>query len=189
MTFTQFVTICAKGIYNYYLQTVRPVEGTKRKIEIWFRDFTTGIDNLLQWFPIIWCDRYWDSHYLFVIMKKKLMNMEKGIREADIHVDAQSDAARIQICIDCLDRLIKDEYHDVAFKDHDKKWGDLKMELRKRRKFGQVLISRPNAITEEQIQQEIEESKKCWEFADILQKNDLALLCEIIQKESLRWWD
>jgi hypothetical protein len=189
MTFTQFVKVCVKGIHNYYWQTVRPNYTFKRRLEIWFRDFTTGIDNLLQWFPIIWCDRYWDSHYLFVIMKKKLMNMEKGIREANIHVDAQSDADKIKICIECLDRLIKDEYHDVAFKEHDEKWGDLKMELRKGKKYGKVLFSRPNAISEEQIKQEIEESRKCWEFADVLQKNDLATLFQIMEKESLRWWD
>jgi hypothetical protein len=31
-----------------------------------------GVKNLIYWFPIIWKDRNWDSHYIFEIMKHKL---------------------------------------------------------------------------------------------------------------------
>lgn len=192
MTFTEFVKRCAKGINNYYWQTIRPDYTFKRRLEIWFRDFTTGIDNLLQWFPIIWCDRYWDSHYLFIIMKKKLENMEKGIREANIHDDAQSDANNIALCINALDRLIKDEYHEIAFKHHDEKWGNLHMQLRKKeegKEYGLVEFKRDNVVTEEQKAQEHLEAMKCYEFSDVLQKNDLDLLFRIMRNESLKWWD
>ena len=190
MTFTEFVKIAVKKIKKYYFEVRR--ETIKETLHSIKRDLTIGPENLIEWFSTIWCDRYWDSHYLFVVMRKKLSLMEHNIRKNGIHVDASLDADLIQICIDCLDRLIKDEYNDVAFKEHNEKWGELEWETKpstERPDCHQMLFSRKNAVTEEQIEQELEESRKCWEFSDVLQKNDLATLFQVMEKEVLKWWD
>jgi hypothetical protein len=117
--------------------------------------------------------------------------MEKNIREADIHVDAASDADKILICINCLDRLIKDEYQEIAFKEHEEKWGRLLWDSKKdeKRSVYHLNIYREKVLTPEEKEQEIEESKRCWEFAETMKHNDLETLFEIMKKESLGWWD
>jgi hypothetical protein len=184
MTFTKFSIICAKGIKNYFYQTVYPRYEFKRMVEIWFRDFTTGLDNLLYWFPTIWSDRYWDHSYLFKIIRKKLNNMEKNIRSQGLHVDAITDADNMLICINALDKLIADNYSEEAFIEHDKKWGDLEWEK------GKIIsFKRKNVITEQDKLQERVESKLCWEKAEEDQKQDLETLFNTMKSESLRWWD
>ena len=36
-----------------------------------------GIENIFNWFIIIWSDRDWDEHYFFLLIRKKLDNMSK----------------------------------------------------------------------------------------------------------------
>jgi hypothetical protein len=147
-----------------------------------------GISNLIKWTPTIWNDRYWDSYYLFKIMRKKLMLMEKHFRANGIHEDAILDADNMMICIKCIDRLIADDYHDIAFKEHDEKWGKLEIIFGKKGN-SRIYFSRPNAITEEQIQQETDESKKLWEKSNEMKQHDLTILFETMRENVLKWWD
>jgi hypothetical protein len=188
MTFTQFVKLSIKNIQNYFA----PRQDFKRTIEILFRDFQTGCSNLLGWFPIIWCDRYWDSHYLFKIIRKKLIGMERDIRENGIHEDASKDADNILICINALNRLIANNYSEIAFKEHDEKWGELQWNTSPSEgdpRLHQMHFYRKNAITPEQIQQEIDESKVGWEREHKMQQDDLDTLFKTMREEVLKWWD
>jgi len=188
MTFTKFVKMLISNIKNYFV----PRQDFKRTIEIIFRDFQTGCLNLLEWFPTIWCDRYWDSYYLFKIIRKKLIGMERNIRENGIHEDASKDADNILICINALNRLIANDYSAVAFKDHDEKWGDLEWESKPSEdhpKYCQMIFYRKNAVTPEQIQQEIDESKVGWELEHKMEQDDLDILFKTMREEILKWWD
>ena len=58
----------------------RPRPNLLRRIWLWWEHdgkyyhkyFKTGVKNIIYWFPIIWKDRNWDSHYIFEIIKHKL---------------------------------------------------------------------------------------------------------------------
>jgi len=75
-----------------------------------FRNIWDGLENFYLWFYIIWCDRNWDHHYIFIVLRHKLRLTEKLLREHGHGVDSEKDADNIKKCVLALDRLIEDEY-------------------------------------------------------------------------------
>lgn len=154
-----------------------------------------GISNLIHWFPIIWSDRDWDHVYLFIIMKRKLEQMRICILNG-YHANKEKDAHRIKIAINLLDRLIKDEYHEMAFKEHDKKWGNMRAwcEPLPDNKTGDIgeecrmIFHRPNAPTNALGEQERKEFRKCLEYENFLHRQDVDFLMKIMAKYIRTWW-
>lgn len=81
--------------------------------------FRTGVQNLIYWFPIIWKDRNWDSHYIFEIMMHKIKAQSKYIGERDIHTRAQRDAEIMMTCVKLM-KLIDDEFYSSEYSDYHK---------------------------------------------------------------------
>ena len=75
-------------------------------------EFEEGIENIVEWFPIIYQDRWWDHSFLYSILRKKLEIMEKNFRCCGISTQAEKDADNMKKCILLLDRLINDAYID-----------------------------------------------------------------------------
>ncbi len=42
-----------------------------------FYSICEGVENLMFWIPTIWKDRDFDHHFMFIILNKKLVKMEK----------------------------------------------------------------------------------------------------------------
>jgi hypothetical protein len=78
-----------------------------------------GIKNLIYWFPIIWKDRNWDSHYIFEVLKHKLKAQAKYIGDRDRHTRAQLDAKRMRLCVKLI-QLIQDETYAMEYMDYHK---------------------------------------------------------------------
>jgi hypothetical protein len=78
-----------------------------------------GIKNLIYWFPIIWKDRNWDSHYIFEIMKHKLSSQADYIGRRDLHTRAQLDAKRMKLCVKLM-KLVQDEFYSGEYSDFHK---------------------------------------------------------------------
>jgi len=170
----------------------KPFRKATEKSRSFIRGIQISLGNLIIWFPTIWGDRYWDHYFLFLIIRKKLSLMETHIRKNGIHEEAEKDADNMLICVKALTRLIEDNYHEVAFENHNKKWGDLDMtfeDIPEGKKFGELKFNRKNAITEEQLAEEREESKQRFEDSVKMQSDDLDLLFNTMRKEVLRWWD
>jgi hypothetical protein len=100
----------------------------KEIIERVFYDFRDGIKNLIDWFFIIWSDRQWDHHYLTRLLHHKLYRMEKYFRNGNFYENQEKDADNMKICADSLKRIIDDNYDEIAFKEHDEKWGELNID-------------------------------------------------------------
>jgi len=81
------------------------------------RNIKHGIKNLWYWFPIIWSDRNWDSHYTLEILKHKLTAQSDYIEHADRHTRAQYDARNMRICISLIDK-VNDETYSSAYSDY-----------------------------------------------------------------------
>lgn len=82
-------------------------------------NFKTGIKNIIYWFPIIWKDRNWDSHYIFEIMTHKLKAQSKYIGERDIHTRAKRDAEVMMTCVRLM-KLVQDEFYSSEYMDYHK---------------------------------------------------------------------
>ena len=79
--------------------------------------FRTSVKNLIYWFPIIWKDRNWDSHYIFEIMMHKLKAQSKYIGNRDIHTRAQRDAEIMMTCVKLM-KLVQDETYSSEYADY-----------------------------------------------------------------------
>jgi len=149
-----------------------------------------GIKNLWKWKSIIWNDRWWDSYFLFKILKFKLEQMEENFRERGIHVSAEKEADKMKICVLLLDRLIKDEYDENVFKHHYEKWGEPEFSSSEiNDELSQLHITHKNVITEEDEKQERKEFRILCKKPYKMEKQDVEYLFKLLSKNILTWWD
>jgi hypothetical protein len=109
----------------------RPRPNIFRRIWLWWyhdgryahKTFANGVKNLWYWFPVIWKDRNWDSHYLFEIMKHKLVTQADYIGRRDFHTRAQQDARNMRICVRLIQN-IQDDVYTLEYMDYakDRHW-------------------------------------------------------------------
>jgi len=96
----------------------RPRPNILRKVQLWWNHdgkyyhkyFKQGVKNVWYWFPIIWKDRNWDSHYIYEILKHKLKAQADYIGAKDRHTRAQQDARNMRICVKLMQKVQEEEY-------------------------------------------------------------------------------
>jgi len=171
-----------KYLKRYYID----VKYSMRKWYHPFYDLKYGIENLISYFKLIWNDRDWDYHYWLKMNRLKLSRMEKLIRDHGVHLYAKKDADRIHKAVMVIDRILEDNYYDLAFRSHDKKWGELSINWVdcEHEDFREAKFNRPN-VTKEQERKKIRWVK----HAEYLKKQDLKYLTDIINKYLYSWWD
>jgi hypothetical protein len=162
-----------------------------RKINDFFRSIKYGIENLINWFPVIWKDRDWDHWFLYMILKKKLSDMEEYHRKYGHTVNAEKTADEMKTCVNLLDRLMKDEYHEMVFKKHDEKWGEPEFNWDECEREGccELKIFRTNIKDEKDKEQETKEFRRLCEHEANLRKQDIDYLFETMKKYIQSWWD
>lgn len=157
-----------------------------------FKDLKYGIQNLITWFPIIWNDRQWDWVDILIILRKKLTLMERSFRKYGHHVHADRDADRMKKCILLMDRLIKDDYVENAYKHHYEKWGDPKLDFKKdpeHKNCSIVDFTAENAITPEEKRQERKDKLRVITKPADMKRQDIDMLFTLIRKHLDSWWD
>jgi len=155
-----------------------------------FYNIKYGMKNIVKWLPVIWKDRDWDSYHIFKLLHFKLSNMEKLFRVHGNHVESSKDADDIKICINLLNRILKNEYGEMVFKNHDEKWGEPKFSwetIDKQECMGLNII-REN-VTVKNEEQERKEFKELIKREDILKKQDINYLFNYLAKHIRNWWD
>ena len=166
---------------------------TQNIISDCYYNIINGIPQLCKWFWVIFNDRDWDHTYLFIIMRKKLENMARLHRYHGHLEKSKFYAAQMEECVKILKRLEDDWcYHKQAFKDHDKKWGELKTvdyEIPGEPDLIGIHIYRENAKTEEDIETELEEHRTCFNHQVKLKNTDLDRLFKVMRENCESWWD
>jgi len=89
----------------------------KFEAQFYYRNFIIGIKNLIQWFPVIWKDKDWDSYYIFRILEHKLTLQAKGISKRDIHTAAQRDPEIMRTCVRLMEK-VRDGYYESEYIDY-----------------------------------------------------------------------
>jgi len=149
-----------------------------------------GIGNLIKWFPVIWQDRDWDHHYLYVILQHKLKRMEKLHINYGHAMSSEQTAAQINRCINLLDRLINDAYDESAFKKYYEKWGRPKFNwIKKDEEYSELNITHEKVKTEKDKKQELKEFRAACEHEKKMRKQDVDYLFKYIRKHVEGWWD
>ncbi len=163
-----------------------------QKIKDMPRNIKYGVINLWVWFPIIWKDRQWDHQFIYEIFKHKLHLTEQLIRHNGHHLFHLRDADRIKLCVNLLDRLMNDEYYEMAFKDHDKKWGESDFNWNDSTSHpgcSELKITRPNVTTDEDKKNERKSFRRSSKHEVNLREQDLDLLFKTMRKHIQSWWD
>lgn len=124
-----------------------------------------GIGNLIFWFYIIWTDRDWDNYFLYAMLHKKLVRMEKLYRFHGSLVSSENSANQLRICKCLLKRLMEEKYFDYSIIPDD--WN----------------ISRPLPPL---ISEKLSKEAKHEEY---LIEQDLDLLFKTMRKCVRGWWD
>ncbi len=151
-----------------------------------------GVENLIKYFHVIWNDRDWDWSFWIDLNLKKLKNMEHNIRNYGNHVYHERDADNIHKAILALERIRNDDYHENVFKNHDKKYGELKTKMKPMNDgtgSAQMLFHRDNVKTEKEIKYERDASRRLYNHERYMQKQDLEYATRIINKYLFTWWD
>ena len=86
------------------------------------KEFRSSVNKLIRWFPIIWKDRDWDDHYIFELLKHKLIWQAKYIGDRDWHTRAEMDARRMRLCANLIDKVQDEFYSSEYFDYHETKW-------------------------------------------------------------------
>lgn len=167
------------------------------KVYDFFRyDIPQGTSNLITWLPIIWKFRTWDNQYCLVVYQKALKELKESIDRYGYHVGKEKDVHRMNICLNLLSRIIGDDdcerfsYHDMAFKNHDKKWGELRTWFEEYDEENCLWQShRPNTNTKKEVEQESKEYKRCLGHQRYLEEQDYEMLFKMIRKYSRGWWN
>ena len=151
----------------------------------------TSIKNILRWIPIIWIDRDWDHTFLYIILQFKLSNMERYLRKYGHSINSEKDADRIKTCTILLKRLLDDEYHDMVFKKHNEKWGELNFHWVETNddKYSKLETERQNVVTEKDKKMERNEYNNLIQVENNLRQQDIEYLFETIKKYHQGWWD
>lgn len=88
------------------------------------KSIPTGLSNIIKWLPIIYQDRDYDEHYLYLILLKKLKNKEKFFRgDNAFTMDAPIVADEIKEIVIALERLTDCDGEDVYFREACKEVG------------------------------------------------------------------
>jgi hypothetical protein len=145
-----------------------------------------GIINLIRWFSVIWKDRDWDDHFIYILLKKKLEYMEKFFRSDDAwSTNAKQDADNIKHAINLLDRIIDGVHLEEAMKPFYEKYPDYEFKF----EFKSCEDGIGSKLVNNDTPEQKELQYKCYREADKLEDNDFDELFSFLRKHVREWWD
>jgi len=146
--------------------------------------------KLVKWAPILWKDEDYDHYYMWVILHRKLKDMEEFFTsDRAMALHAEKEAKKIKVCVTLLDRLMADDYDEDVFKKHHEKWGEPKFNWIEKDDDYSELIRQKNVKTEEDKKKEIKEFNKCCVKETQMRKQDIKYLFDMMNKHIECWWD
>jgi secreted Zn-dependent insulinase-like peptidase len=157
---------------------------------LWF-SFLRGIKNLIIWFPVIWEDQWRDDIFFFILIRKKLILMEKNFRKNGHHVGNEKDADKMRTCINLINRIYEDDYIEQAYKNHDKRWGQVEWSSSPTdNKYVRDIVRKyPNVKTKNDEKLQEKEAIRCSKLVEMQINQDIEMLFKILTKNIRSWWD
>ena len=148
--------------------------------------FTTGIENIIRWMPIVWKDRDFDEGYIYEALHFKLKNTYDFLTSDDtIAIHHKNHLTKLKICVNLAERVREDFYidrassqirpydTDINFLDSDR-WIKLPDGGRQLTPMG-----------EDEKKSFLKFNRHCY----YLEQQDLDMLHGIMAKYSKYWWD
>jgi len=158
-----------------------------RKIRGLYYSAIHGIENLIKWLPIIWNDREFHHHYFHIIMRQKLIHMQKHFNSKHCYsANGKADALNMDKAIKLLNRIIEGEYLAEALKPFDEAFPDYSWDIK-------TEPCEDNPKLRKVIDTDTPEQHKllheCYEASDKMEQDDLDELYILLRKHIEEWWD
>jgi len=162
---------------NFFKKTINSIESL-------YYNINNGLKNLIEWFPVVWKDRDWDSYYIYKVMIFKIKKQMNSMDKYGMHLYKDRDLKYMRICIALLERIVAENYlHENYWaKKIDERFGEFR--IIKGRGF-----CHERCITDEDKKLEKYWSTKSYKLADYLLKQDFELFGKIFARQSKNWWD
>lgn len=139
------------------------------------RNINNAIANLWHFREVILHDQWWDSYFVFKVLKVKLEKDVKQYEKYGIHLHVQNDIDKMQACIRLLDRITKNEYLDNALmffnKEHPDYFDDIDFD---------------NRYIDKGIQKKL---SRLYKQSGRQEKQDVEMLFDLMKKHIKDWWD
>jgi len=169
---------------------------------IWFNEIVTGISNLIKWTPTIYKDRDWDKHYIFEMLKFKLIQQRKELVGANRHTGIEDTNRYITLCLNLIERIQEEtynlEYQDfvrerIWFTDNGDETSTLNSEIEYENFTGYFLKyqNQTKRLVEKNPELALEENKMrlALRLSDLNQSRCQTLLFKILNEKINTWWD
>jgi len=86
-----------------------------RQIKWWWHDFQQGCKNIKTFWRVIWRFKPWDYGYQLQLWRASLVPLRDAIQAGnEVDVTRLKKVAKIQRCIDLIDRIHDDDYFALA---------------------------------------------------------------------------
>ena len=159
-----------------------------------------GLVNLWKWKSVIWKDKHWDDHYIFEVLKHKLILQRKYLVSANRHTSIPQTNRDITICLNLIER-VQIEYYGTEYLDYfvsDYSWEDYDENSK------QLVIDEISNTADDYFKKHRSTVKKCLKkdrnllfdkkrlamaVAHENQKKCQALLFRILSERMNGWWN
>jgi len=157
-------------------------------------DIKYGVLNLIKWFPVIWKNRDWDHYFIYLILNHKLKHMVKAFNSGKaMALYSKRQAKQMKRCINLLERLMADEYHENASIEYHKKWGRPKFDWVEipddEHGCSMLEITHKHVRTKEDEKQNKKEFHRICDHERKMRKQDIDYLFDYMKKHIEGWWD
>ena len=174
----------------------------RRYAPIWFNKFIDSVSNLFKWLPVIWKDQNWDGHYIFEILKHKLILQREYLVSKNRHMSIPTINRDITLCLNLIER-IQEEYYEMEVYDYH----ETKLRftpVKDTPKYFELNIDTVSENFDAYFALHKATVKKCLKTDRTLSTNKRSLaravsqykqeqcsrlLFEILSKKIYRWWD
>jgi len=165
-----------------------------------YENVKNGLVNFWTWKSVIWKDRHWDDHFIFEVLKQKLVLQRKYLVKENRHTSIPQTNRDITICLNLIE-LIQIEYYGTEYVDYfvsNYSWEDFDENSKK------LVIDEISNTADNYFKKYRSTVKRCLKKDRDLcfdkkrlamsvshenQKRCQALLFRILNQRSNWWWD
>jgi hypothetical protein len=80
------------------------------------------IRNVIRWSPTLYRDRDWDGHFIYEVIKQKLIHQRKELVKSNRHTLVWQQNRDITICLNLIER-IQSDYYSMEYLDYcENRW-------------------------------------------------------------------
>jgi hypothetical protein len=155
------------------------------------RHFYERIRRIIAWIPVLWGLFDFDNSSIYKVLLFQIQRVRKVLENDKYHHYSDKAYRKMITCELLLQRVLDDNYHDIAYRQHNQKWGELEINfgvINPETGNSRVDIFHTKARELGLEDQERKEYVKLYDDLKRLEMQDLELFGKLFAKQSRNWW-